>query len=230
MKLRSPLTIALLLLAGAGLTAAQVPNADVAMKIVDGRKANARLMHQFTWNCRTELMDGGKVGDIRIELVNYGPDGTLQRSLLNEQGAHMPIGFLRKAVAENKKQQTEKYLAGLRSLLDQYTLPTAGKVIGFMASASLEFTQAPDGSTLLQMSGTDVVMPGDTLSMWVDASTHAMRKVQITTTFEGDPTNVTATFKTLSASGLTFMSMAEVAVPAKHMTLQVQNYDYQQND
>ena len=36
------------------------------------------------------------------------------------------------------------------------------------------------------------------------------------------------TFKTLAAR--TFMSMAEVAVPAKKMTLQVHNFDYEQND
>ncbi len=210
---------------------AQVSTADTAMKVIQARKSNAALMQQFTWNSRTELLHDGKVRDIRIDLVQYGPDGRLQRTLLNDQGSHhLPIGFLRRAIAKGKKKQTEQYLKGLHNLLDQYTLPTSEKVLAFMDSADVELTQAPDGTTLLRMSGSDVVVPGDTLSIWVNASTHEMRKAQITTTYEGDETNATSTFKTLAVSGLTFMSMAEVAVPAKKMTLQVHNFDYEQND
>lgn len=210
---------------------AQAPNMQLAEKVIEARKSNAALMHQFTWNCRTELIDKGKVRDIRIDLVTYGPDDKLQRTLINDQESkRLPIGFLRRAIAQGQKQQMEKYLTGLRALLEQYTLPTAGKVIDFIGSANLEFTQAPDGTTLLQISGNDVVTPGDTLTIWVDGSTHATRKVQVDTTYEGDAANLTATFKTLTASHLTYMSMAEVSVPAKDMSLQVQNYDYEQND
>ncbi len=187
---------------------AQVSTAETAMKIVRARKTNAALMQQFTWNSRTELVHDGKVRDIRIDLVQYDPDGQLQRTLLNDQGSRLPIRFLRRAIAKSKKKQTEQYLKGLRNLLDQYTLPTSDKVLAFMGSADVEFTQAPDGTTLLRMSGSDVVVPGDTLSIWVNASTHEMRKAQITTTYEGDEANATGTFKTLAASGLTFMSMA----------------------
>lgn len=209
---------------------AQVSTAETAMKIVRARKTNAALMQQFTWNSRTELVHDGKVRDIRIDLVQYDPDGQLQRTLLNDEGSRLPIRFLRRAIAKSKKKQTEQYLKGLRNLLDQYTLPTSDKVLAFMGSADVEFTQAPDGTTLLRMSGSDVVVPGDTLSIWVNASTHEMRKAQITTTYEGDEANATGTFKTLAASGLTFMSMAEVEVPARKMTLQVHNFDYEQND
>jgi hypothetical protein len=37
--------------------------------------------------------------------------------------------------------------------------------------------------------------------------------------------NVTATFQTL-ASGLTYMAYAEIAVPTKQLSVQVQNFDY----
>ncbi len=232
MHLKRALIVAagVLLLVCVQQVGAQVSTADTAMKVVRARKSNAALMQQFTWNSRTELLEKGKVRDIRIDLVQYDPDGQLQRTLLNDQGSHLPIGFLRRAIAKGKKKQTEQYLKGLRNLLDQYTLPTADKVLAFMDSADVEFTQAPDGTTLLRMSGSDVVVPGDTLSIWVNASTHEMRKTQITTTYKGDEANATGTFKTLAASGLTFMSMAEVAVPAKKMTLQVHNFDYEQND
>ena len=47
----------------------------------------------------------------------------------------------------------------------------------------------------------------------------------MTTIFQGDQVDLTATFKTLK-SGLIYMSFGEVIVPAKQMSVQVQNFDY----
>jgi hypothetical protein len=116
----------------------------------------------------------------------------------------------------------ETYLKGLRSLLDQYTLPTAGKVLDFMDKAST--TLADDGRMIL-MNGASVVVPGDSLSIWTDAATRKTHKIQVDTFFQGDAVNLTATFKTLR-SGLTHVSYAEVVVPVENLSIQVQNFDY----
>ena len=52
--------------------------------------------------------------------------------MLNDQSAPLPFGFLRRRIAEHERQKVEEYLTGLRGLLEQYTLPTAGKVQDFM--------------------------------------------------------------------------------------------------
>lgn len=209
--------------------AAQVPNEGLAMKIVAARKANATLMQQYMWTSRTELIKEGKTLDIRIEQVQYGPDGNLIRSELNNESFTHPHGFLRKKIAEDKKKELEEYLKGLRGLLEQYTLPSAGKVIDFMSAASVQFTQAPDGSQLLMMQGNNVVKPGDSLSIWATPSKNQMKKVQISTTYEGGAATITCTYKT-KPNGLTHMSMADVDIPDKGLTLMIHNYDYEQND
>jgi hypothetical protein len=201
-------------------------NANMAVQITEARKANAALMRQYTWNSRTELMEQGQVKDIRLELVNYGPDGQLQRTLVNNQGASMPRGFLRKHMAEEAAKKTEQYISGLRGLLEQYTLPSAGKVLDFMNQAT---TSGPDAGGLFVMMGRNVVAPGDSLSVWTDAATRQTRQIVVETVFQGDTVDFTAAFKTLS-SGLTYMAYAEVNVPAKQMTLQVQNFDYNRNN
>jgi len=201
---------------------AQSANVNAAMQITEARKANAALMRQYTWNSRTEIIEGGQVKDIRIELVNYGPDGQLQRSLINDQQSRMPIGFLRRAVAEAKKEQLENYLIGLRGLIEQYTMPTVGKVLDFMNQAA---TSGPDANGLFQMAGNNVVVPADSFTVWTDARTRQTRRVQVTTFFQGDAVNVTATFETIP-SGLTYMSYAEANVGAKELSVQVQNFNY----
>jgi hypothetical protein len=196
--------------------------ASLAVQITEARKANAALMRQYSWNQRTELMDQGSVKDIRIDLVKNGPDGQLQHTLLNDQGAPLPRGFLRRAIAEKERERMEGYLKGLRSLLDQYTLPTAGKVLDFMDQAK---TTGPDSYGFLQMTGNSVVLSGDTLTLWAVAATRKISKIAVTTFYQGDEVEVTAMFKTLP-SGLTHVDYAEAAIPAKQLSVQVQNYDY----
>jgi len=200
-------------------------DASKTVQIVDARKANAALMRQYSWTSRTELLEDGKVKDIRIELLNYGPGGQLQRSLLNDQGAPLPFGFLRRAIAEAERKKVEAYMGGLRSLLEQYTLPTPGKVLDFMTQAQMS---GPDATGAIQMTGNSVVVPGDTFTVWTDASTNQTRRMQIATTYQGDAVNVTATFKTLP-SKLNYVAWAEATVPAKQMNVQVSNFDYNRN-
>jgi hypothetical protein len=225
MKILNFLAASLLVLATPHFSLAQdqlAAKAETAVKISEARKANAKLMHQYSWNSRTELIVDGQVKDMRLERVQYGPDDWLQRIVQNEQGASLPFGFLRRAIAENKRQEMETFLKGLRSLLDQYTLPTAGKVLDFMDKATT--TLADDGRLIL-MSGTNVVVPGDSLSVWTEAATRHTHKIQVHTFFQGDAVNLTAAFKTLRR-GLTHVDYAEVLVPGKNLSVQVQNFNY----
>lgn len=205
--------------------AQQTPAEATAVKaaqITEARKKNAALMRQYTWDSRTELIEGGTIKDNRLELVHYAPEGTLQRSLLNDSGASLPRGFLRRAVAENRKKELEGYLTGLRQLLDQYTLAATGKVLDFMTSA---MPTGPDAAGLLQMTGNNVVVPGDSLTVSTDPRTLQTRRVQVNSSYQGNPVQLTATFNTIP-SGLTYMAYAEVTVPAKQMSVQVQNFNY----
>jgi hypothetical protein len=197
-------------------------HANMAVQITEARKANGFLMRQYSWTSRTELMEEGQVKDTRIEQVNYGPDGQLQRSLLNDTSAPLPRGFLRRDIAEQKRQEMEQYLTGLRGLLDQYTLSTTGKILDFINQAAMT---GPDANGLIAMTGTNVVVPGDNFSIWIQIPAKHTRKVQANTFYQGNVVELTATFNTLP-SGLNCMAYAEVTIPAKQLSIQVHNFDY----
>lgn len=224
------------LLLGAAVTSAfaQAPAptaADRAVQIAQTRQANAALMHHFTWNSRVEIIVNGQVKDMRINQVGYDATGQLQHTILNEQksgGTYLPtpIGFLRRAIADNERQQLETFLEGLKGLLEQYTLPTAGKIYDFMMKAQ---PSGPDASGLFQMSGTSVVQPGDTLTLWVNPWTRHVTRMQVSTSFQGTPAQLSVTFDTLPGAvngGLNYASFAEATVPSKQLSVQVQNYNY----
>lgn len=228
MKALAVLAVVAIAMGWAPALSAQSPPAPTAMavRITEARKANAVLMRQYSWTSRTEVIDQGQVKDLRLDTVTYGPGGQLQRTIMNDQSAPLPFGFLRRKIAEDERQKVEQYLTGLRGLLEQYTLPTAGKVQDFMSGAT---ATGPDASGLFEVTGRNVVTPGDTFSLWVDPKTRHPRRIQVATTFQGDPVSVIATFKTL-ATGLNHVAYAEAIVPAKQLSVQVQNFDYNRNN
>jgi len=211
---------------GGALNSPAIPNEGLAARIITARRANDALLNQYSWSSRVELIDNGTVEDIRIDLVSFGPGGQLQRTVVNDQSAPLPYGFLRKRIAENEREKVEKYLAGLSQLLDQYTLPTPGKVIDYVSQAQIS---APDANGLLKLTGGNVLVSGDTYTLWIDPATRQNRRIQITTSYDQNYVELTATFRTLK-SGLTHVQYAEVDVPGKGLRLQMHNFDYNQNN
>lgn len=222
-----PVFVALAVALGAmPMARAQTAPSEMAVRVAEAQKANAALMQQYSWTSRTEITDQGTVKDIRLDLVNYGPDGMLQRTAMNDQSAALPIGFLRRKIAEHDRQKVEDYLTGLRGLLEQYTLPTATRVQEFMSRAS---ATGPDANGFFQVTGQGVVVPGDTFTVWIDPRARHLRKIQAGTTFQGDAVSVSAAFATL-VSGLNHVAYADVIVPTKHIVVQVQNFNYNRNN
>jgi hypothetical protein len=198
---------------------------DIAVQITNARKANATLMQTYAWDSRTELLEDGTVKDTRVELVNY-VNGQIQRSLVSDQGPSLPRFGLRKQIAEKKEAEMKEYLGGLKKLLDQYTLPTSGKVLDFINQAR---PTGPDANNLIVITGSNVVMAGDNLTIWTNLATRKTSRVQVSTTYQGDAVTLSASFQTL-ASGLNFVSFAEIDVPAKQMTVQVSNFNFNPNN
>jgi hypothetical protein len=197
-------------------------DANRAVQITEARQANAALMRQYTWTSRTKIIEQGQEKDTRLELVHYSPSGQLQRSLMNDSSASLPRGPLRRAVAEDERKKMEQYLTGLQGLLEQYTLPTTGKILDFMMSAK---PMGPDAAGLFSLTGNNVVMPGDSLTIWVNAATRHVARIQVNSTFQEDPVQLNATFSTLP-SGLNHVADAEATVSNKQLNVQVQNFNY----
>jgi hypothetical protein len=204
------------------LAPAQVANEGLANQIIAARQRNATLLKQYSWNCRTEVSENGTPKDTRVDTVTFGPDGQPQHTLLNDQSNPLPGGFFRKRVAEKERAEMESFLKELRTFLHQYTLPSAGAVINFISTTPI----APPGpGGLLQLSSGSVVVPGDTVSLTIDAPTRQTRRMTIMTTFKGEEVTVTATFKTLT-SGLNYPAYLQLNVPDKNLSVLIQNYDY----
>lgn len=203
----------------------QALRAGIAAKVTQTRQANAVAMQQYTWDQRTEVLEDGVVKDTRVEMVNW-VNGQYQKSQVSDVGPSLPRFGLRKRVAEEKQKEMKEYAAGLKALLQQYTLDTSPQLLAFFDKAQVS---GPDATGLLALSGGSVVSPGDSMTLWVNAATHKAQKVFIATTYQGSPVTMNATFNTLAA-GLSYMNYADIQIPAKTLELQVSNFNYNRNN
>ncbi len=229
MNRTASLIFALLIFAGGIWAFAQVRNEGLANQIIAARQKNAVTMKQYNWNCMTQFIDNGSVKDTRIESVSYGPDGNLQQTVINDQHASMPGGFVRRRIADNEKKEMEKYLQGLHELLNQYTLPSAGAMINFVSKAAIQTGDTATGVPTITLTGGNVVNPGDSVVATVNPTNFQSLSTQVSTTYDGNQVKLNATFRTI-ASGLTHLQYATIEVPDKNITLQVHNYDYVPNN
>ena len=65
------------------IASAQTVPSETALRVSEARKANTPLIQQYSWTSRTEVIDRAEVKHIRIDTVSYGPDGQLQRTVLD---------------------------------------------------------------------------------------------------------------------------------------------------
>jgi hypothetical protein len=218
----------------AGLCPASLPAQDaanqglragIAEKVTAARQANATAMQQYTWDQRTELLEDGVVKDTRVEMINW-VNGQYQKSLVSNEGPSLPRFGLRKRIAEKKEKEMQEYGAGLKAQLEQYTMGTSSQLLAFFNKAQVS---GPDATGLIALSGGSVVSPGDSMTLWVDATTHKAAKAFVATTYQGSAVTMNATFNVLT-TGLSYMNFADIQIPAKQMEIQVSNFNYNRNN
>lgn len=221
--------VGLMFLGIASLVLAQIPNVNLANSILEARQKNGVQMTKFTWTVQTQVLKDNSVKDTRIQQVSYGPGGVPQYALLNDFSAPLPRGFLRRAIAENEKEQLEGFLKGLQQMIGQYTLPSPGAVVNFLTTAAITQATAPDGSSILQTTGAGVVTPGDSMTISFNNTTFQPVSMNVSTTFKDQPVTFSATFRSVPG-GPNHMQYTTVTVPGMGLVVNVHNYDYVPNN
>jgi len=219
----------LLSLLAPAAVATQVQNESLANAIVAARSRNAALLRQYNWNSRTEVTENDKMMDLRIDLVSVTAGGQLQRTLLNDQPGQLPRGFLRRGIAQAQQRQAEQIAVGIASLVDQYTLPSGDKIAAFILQAQVQPITTPAGQSQLQVTGSGVVVPGDSLTIVFSGSTLMPVSVQISTTYNGDAVTISGTFVSM-ANGLNALQFLTAELPGKQLSVNIHNFDFVQQD
>ena len=195
---------------------------ELVDQIIQERKTCNELLPKYSWTSRTEVLKSREILNIMIERNQYDKEGKLIQKVLNEQGAKMPTAFLIKEIAEAEKENMEKFLFGLRDFLKKYSLQDIDQIKRFISAATW---QVLDSTHEFVFNGRNVEEEGDQMIWKVDDIHYSTCKLEVFTNFQGEAVRFTATFNRLN-DGMNYMNYVEAHIPAKNITLQIQNFDY----
>jgi hypothetical protein len=219
----------------AGLAAGGGVEAQDKMTFAEAQKVNAQALRQYLWQSRTEIKVKGESKKVKLEQVRYDVDGKLQKTPLGGTSDAAPAqqpsggrrgGRLKERVVENKKEEFGKEMQDLGALVTSYAHMPPDKTQAFAKSATVT-KGSGDTAGLIQLQGTNVMQPGDAVTIWADPASQAMRRVEIQTALEKNPVTMQATFGPVQTGGPTGLLKAVLTYPERKIELTVENFGHQ---
>ena len=194
-------------------------------KFAIAAKQNAAALQQYTWKSQTQIRKEGDVKATKLYSNRYAADGTVVQLLLEEESAKLPKFGIRGMVAKKKKEDAQKLIEALQRLAKSYGELPPAKMQEFMKTATPTLvTNTPE--PLLRLESTNVLQPGDSMIVWLDANTRRQRRVEINSTFDEKPVRIVTEFRDLP-NGPTYMARSVVDYPREELTLTMENFDYE---
>jgi hypothetical protein len=195
-------------------------------KFAEGQQENAKKLRQYSWKSRTEVRKGGETKSTQLHLVRYDPEGAVQQTLISQTSQQIPTRGLRGFIAKKKKEDFLETLDGLRAVAKSYGSLAPEKMQRFMSGASVAPEKTAERRNLIRVEGRDVLQPGDSMTVWLDAATRRQRRVEIQTTFDGKPVRIVSEFQDLT-DGPTHVARSVVEYPSRELSIITDNFDYE---
>ena len=189
------------------------------------QQENASKLRQYSWKSRTEVRKGGETKSTQLYLVRYDADGNVQQTLVSNTSQQIPTRGLRGFIAKKKKEDFVELLDGLKAVAKSYGSLPPEKMRRFTAGA----TAAPEQNgrwSLVRLQGRDVLEPGDTMTVWLDAATRRQRRVEVQTTLKGKPVRIVSEFKDLE-EGPTYLARSAVDYQSGELSVVTENFDHE---
>jgi len=188
------------------------------------QQENARALRNYNWKSRTEVRKGGETKSTKLYLTRYAADGSLHQTLISESSQSIPKFGLRGLIARKKKEDFVELLGDLGALAKSYGNLPADRMQRFMAGAT-KTPEATPQARLLRIEGRDVLQPGDSMTVWVDAATRRQRRVEVQTTFEGKPVSIVSEFRDLP-NGPTYVARSVIGYADKELSVVTDNFGH----
>ncbi len=207
------------------LTAVAFPF-QVDQEFAQAQLRNAQALRQYTWKSRTEVRRSGETKNVQLSLMRYDSYGTPQKTPISSTPQQqLPTRGIRGLIAQKKKENFMETMDKLASLARSYGDLSPSAMQRFMTTATVT-PEIGQQQKLFRIQGGNVLQPGDSMTVWIDAGTRKVRRVDIQTSLDRKPVRVSSDFENLP-NGPTYTARSIVDYPSEELTLITENFDYQ---
>jgi len=196
--------------------------AQTNQKFAQAQKENARALMQYEWKSRTEIQKDGETKKDQLVLMRYDSNGELQQAVIaSSPEPDLPTRGLRGLIAKNKKKDFMKKIEDLRYLVKSYSELPPEMMQRFMATAKVTPEQ-----NLVRLTGFDLLQSGDSMTIWIDATSKRQRRIEIQTAMDEKPVQIVSEFQDFAPTGPTYMARNQVNYSGTSLVIITQNFDY----
>lgn len=156
-------------------------------------RANQAALRNFGWESRTEIEVDGKQAGLVLAQVQYDADGALKRTVISKTEPDSVHGPIRKRKAKKKREKMNEQIAGVRRLIESYTHMTSETLQKAVGNARA----LAGGAEMTRIQTRNLLRTGDTLSIWVTNRPLELQRLEVFTSYEGEPVQVEVEFRSL---------------------------------
>lgn len=193
-------------------------------KFAAAQLENSKELRQYSWKTRTEVWKDGESKSVQVSVIQFAADGTLHPTQISSTQAAVPSGGIKGLIAKKKKEELVLITNGLSILAKSYASLPSGKLERFMRTATVKH-EVTTAQQLVAIHGVDVLEPGDSMTIWVDAMTRRQIRVQIQTSFDNKPVKIVSEFKDLP-NGPNYAARTVIEYSAEDLTITTENTDH----
>ena len=205
-------------------------------QFVAAQQANKAALREYTWQRRTELKLKGESKKVTTEQIRYDIDGKLQKTPIGGAPEQAPPeqpaagrgrrgGRVKAKVIENKKEEFAELMQNLGALVASYGQLPQDKLQAFAKNATTGKGEGAEAGTV-RIQGGNVLVDGDSMSIWIDPTSFMMRRVEIATSLDKKPVSLVSEYRSLD-NGPTYQARSVLQYPDKQIELTVENFEYQ---
>jgi hypothetical protein len=156
-------------------------------------RANQAALKGFSWESRTEIEVDGEPSGVVLAQVRYDAEGNLERTVISRSEPDSVRGPIRKRKASKKRAKMNEQIAGVRQLIASYIHMSRGTLEKALGNARA----LPVGEEMTRIQTRSLLRTGDTLSIWVTNRPVELQKLEIFSSYEGEPVQAKAEFRSL---------------------------------
>lgn len=201
-------------------------------EFAEAQQANQTALREYSWQSRTELRVNGEVKNVRLEHVRFDIDGRLQKTAIggaapaadSSRSGPGPAGALKRRVVAKKQEEFKDMLGALATLAESYAHLSPDRMKAFVAGSVITPGQGIDSGSV-RIQGRDLLSVGDQMTVWIDPKGFALRRVEISTRYDGGSVSVVAEYRRLD-SGLSYPARSTLRYPSKGVEVVTETFDY----
>jgi hypothetical protein len=223
-------------LIAAGAAVGDVPpdvRAYMAETYLKLKQENTQALRSYEYHSRVEAQQKGKPVSTDLYLVRFDQQGQIQQNLVGQEKAavgkknrFMPVSLAAGVVKRTKRGNRRKDFEGsLQYILETYDNIPPENIKNFFANATIQPGES-DMSGTVRVSGTHLMLSGDSMTLWMNPKTEQTRQMRIDTIMQNKPMTILTQYGKLP-DGLVYEAKTTLEIASQEMVITTDNFQFE---